>query len=162
MLKTIFNMLAGALIVAGISAAFAVGVAPSVNSGFQTVEGRWLLGIVGGQNFAYQNNIAAHAGGTQAACLSLIPGTYLYEIDTVTTTGDSICLPFAQQGTNLSIRNAGAQTLDVYGQTNNNPATAAADTINGTAGSTAYTAIANNSIECFSAKSGSWSCVQGH
>lgn len=162
MFKTILNMLAGALIFAGISAAFAVGVAPSVNSGFQTVEGRWLLGIVGGQNFAYQSNITAHAGGTQAACLSLTPGTYLYEVDTVTTTGDSICLPFAQQGTNLSIRNAGAQTLDIYGQTNNNPATAAADTINGTAGSTAYTIATNTNVECFVAKNGIWSCVKGN
>jgi hypothetical protein len=161
MFKTICNMLAGALIVAGISAAFAVtGVAP--HDGFQEIDGLWLKGLAGGQNYTYQSGITAHAGGTQAACLSITPNIYLYEVDTVATTGDSICLPFAIQGTNFSLRNAGAQTLDIYGQAANNLATGAADTINSVAGSTPYTVVTNNSMECFAAKTGSWSCVQGH
>lgn len=166
MFKTIANMLAGALIAAGISAAFAVGIAPSVNSGFQAIEGRWLLGIVGGQNFAYQSGITAHAGGTQAACLSLTPGTYLYEVDTVASANDSICLPFAQQGTNFSIRNGAAtNALAIFGQPANNALTSAADTINGTAGSTEYPSgglAAGSSVECFAAKNGVWSCAHGN
>ena len=93
MLKTILNMLAGALIAAGVSAAFAVTGLPPV-PGFQTPDGTWLLGLAGGQNYSYQYGITAHAGGGQAACQSLTPGAYLYEIDTVASGNDSICIPF--------------------------------------------------------------------
>lgn len=163
MIKTVLNMLAGAFMCAAVGAAFAVvGTPPVPSNGFGAVDGTWLNGLAGGLNFTFQNGITAHAGGTQAACLSLTPGSYLYEIDTVASGNDSICLPFAAPGFNISIRNAGAQTLGIYGQSANNPVTAAADTINGTAGSSNYSMIANNSAECFVAKAGSWSCVQGH
>jgi hypothetical protein len=161
MIKNILNMLVGALICAAVGSAFAVvGTPPFTGPGL--VDGVWLNGLAGGLNFTTQSGITAHAGGTQAACLSLTPGAYLYEVDTVASGSDSICLPFAVPGFNISIRNAGAQTLAIYGQSANNALTAAADTINATAGSSAYTMIANNSAECFVAKAGSWSCVQGH
>jgi hypothetical protein len=165
MLKTILNMLAGALIVAGVSAAFAVTGQVPIN-GFAAIDGTWLLGLAGGQNFSYQYGITAHAGGGQTSCVSLTPGIYLYEVDTVATGGDSVCLPFAQQGANLSIRNgAASNALGIYGQANNNLLTAAADTINGTAGSTEYPSgglSAGASVECFAAKNGVWSCVHGN
>jgi len=163
MLKTIRDMLIGALVTASVSAALAVGFAPGPGDGPELIEGRWAYGIVQGVNWTYQNGITAHAGGTQAACLSLTPGIYLYEVDTVASGNDSICLPFAQQGYNFSIRNAGAQTLAIYGQAANNQAVtpAAADTINGTAGSSSYTLAANNNVECFAAKNGAWSCTKG-
>jgi hypothetical protein len=164
MLKTIRDMLMGALVTASVTAALAVGIAPGPGDGPELIEGRWAYGIVQGVNWTYQSGITAHAGGTQAACLSLTPGVYLYEIDTVASSNDSVCLPFAQQGTNFSIRNAGAQTVAIYGQSASNPAVspAAADTINGTAGSSSYTVAANNNVECFAAKTGSWSCVKGN
>lgn len=161
MLKTIRDMIIGALVVAAVSAAHAVsGIAPI--PGYQTPDGTWLLGIVGGQNFTYQSGITAHAGGTQAACLNITPGIYLNQVDTVASGNDSVCLPFAVAGANLNIRNNGAQTLAIYAQVNNNLLTAAADTINNASNTSSYTIIAQNSVECFAAKSGSWSCVQGH
>jgi hypothetical protein len=160
MFKTICGFVLGAIVAASIGAVMAATGQTPV-PGFQTPDGTWLLGIAGGQNFTYQYGITAHAGGTQAACTNLVPGIYLYEVDTVATTGDSVCLPFAIAGTNFSLRNAGTGTLDIYGQPNNNLATGAADTINGTAGSSAYTITNNTNVECFAAKSGVWSCVKG-
>lgn len=165
MLKTILNILAGALIAASVSAAIAtIGQVPP--NGFAAIDGTWLNGLAGGQNFTYQYGITAHAGGGQTSCLSLTPGIYLYEVDTVASANDSVCLPFAQQGANLSIRNgATSNALAIYGQANNNLLTAAADTINGTAGSTEYPSgglAAGSSVECFAAKNGVWSCVHGN
>jgi hypothetical protein len=165
MIKTMLNMLAGALVAASVSLALAVtGQVPV--PGFQQIDGTWLLGLAGGQNYAYQYGITAHAGGGQAACQNLTPGSAIYQVDTVVSTNDSICLPFAIAGTDLNLRNNGASALAIYGQTNNNLLTAAVDTINGTAGSTEYPngsgLLAQNSMECFAAKNGSWSCVHGN
>jgi hypothetical protein len=161
MVKTIANMLVGAFVAAAVSAALAVtGQAPV--PGFQAIDGSWLLGVVQGVNWTYQNSITAHAGGGQTACQNLPASIYLIEIGTVASTSDSVCLPFAIQGTNMSIHNAGAQTVNIFGQSANNLLTGSADTINGTAGSSAYSMISQNSAECFAAKNGVWACVQGH
>lgn len=160
MLKTIFNMLIGALVAAAVGSAFAVVGTPPIN-GFATVDGNWLNGLAGGQNATFQSGIVAHAGGTQAACFNLPVGVYYMQIDTVATTGDSVCLPFAAAGTNVQIRNNGANTVNIFGQSANNPLTGAADTINGTAGSSAYSPTTQQSADCFVAKNGSWSCVKG-
>lgn len=161
-MKTILNMLCGAFLCALVGAALAVtGTPPIPSNGFGAVDGTWLNGLAGGQNELYQNGITAHAGGTQAACFGLQPGVQLYEVDTVATTADSVCLPFASAGADIQIRNAGANSMSIYGLATNNPLTAAADTINGTAGGTAYTVGANTNAACFVAKNGNWSCVKG-
>lgn len=161
MLKSVLNFLAGAIVAASVSAALAVtGIAPQ--PGYQTPDGTWLLGIVQGQNFAYQSGITAHAGGGQTTCQNITPLISLSQVDTVASGNDSVCLPFAIAGEKISIRNNGAQTLAVYAQPNNNLLTAAGDTINNASNSSSYTVIAQNSLECFAAKNGSWSCVQGH
>lgn len=161
MLKTMRDMLLGAVVAAMVGGAVAaVGVAPG--SGPQLIDGAWLNGVVGGQNFTYQSGITAHAGGTQAACLNLNPGIYLYELDTVASSGDSICVPFAQVGTNFSIRNAGAQSANLFAQSGTNLLTATTDQINGSSNASAYALPANQSAECFVAKNGQWSCVHGN
>jgi len=165
MLRTVLNMVAGALVAAAVGTAVAV-VGTPPGTGPALVDGNWLNGVVGGSNFSYQYGITAHAGGTQAACFVLPTNVYLIEVDTVGTAADSVCLPFALQGMNISIRNgAASNAVDIYGQSANNPTTAAADTINGTAGSTAYPSgglAAGSSVECFAAKNGVWSCVHGN
>lgn len=165
MVRTIRDMVIGAIVVAGIGAAAAV-VGTPPGTGPALVDGSWLNGVIGGSNFSYQYGITAHAGGTQAACFVLPTNTYLLEVDTVGTAADSVCLPFAQQGMNLSLRNAAASNaLDMYGQSANNPLTGSADTINGTAGSTVYPSgglAAGSSVECFAVKNGVWSCVHGN
>lgn len=160
MLKTIVNMLAGAAITFAVSVALAVtGLPPG--GGFVMPDTAWLLGLAGGTNFTFQSGITARASGTQATCVNLTPGVYLYEVDTVASTNDSVCVPFAQAGSNINIRNAGAQTMAVFAQPNTNLLTATTDTINGTTNTSAYTVPSNNTVECFAAKNGTWSCVKG-
>jgi hypothetical protein len=110
MIKTMLNMFVGALVAASVGLALAVTGQPPVQ-GFQTPDGTWLLGLAGGQNYAYQYGITAHAGGGQTACQNLTPGFAMYQVDTVVTNADSICLPFAIAGTDLNLRNNTAQTL---------------------------------------------------
>jgi len=161
MFKTIANMLVGAIICAAVSAALAITGTPP-GTGFQLIDGQWINGLAGGQNFAFQSGITAHAGGTQAACQPLTPGVYLYQVDTVVTGGDSICLPFAVAGTNLSLRNAGASIMNIYAQSATNALTGSTDQINNTTNVTAFTLAAQISVECFVAKNGSWSCGRGN
>lgn len=164
MFKTLMTMLAGAIVFA-IGAAFAAsGTAPLFNTGYQLIDGQWLLGIAGGTNYTYQYGIVAHAGGGQASCTVLPPGVAMLSIDTVATSGDSICLPFATQGTDINFANNSSTTLGVYGQAANNPATGAADTINNVAGSTNYgsaNVTTQKNVECFAPKNGQWRCVTG-
>jgi len=160
MLKTAFNMLVGALIAASVSVALAVTGQPQVQ-GFQTPDGTWLLGLAGGQNFSYQFGIVAHAGGTQAACTVLPAGIAFMSVDTVASSGDSVCLPFAVAGTNIQIANNSSTTLNIFGQAGNNPLTGAADTINNTAGSTNYSPTTQQNVECVSPKNGVWRCMKG-
>ena len=164
--KSIGNWVMGAVIFAGVSAAIAsnitggpVGVPPIPATGPGMVDGTWLNGLAGGQNFSYQSGIVAKAGGTQALATPLPIGIYLIEVDTVANTGDSVALPQCFQGSSLLIRNAGSGTLDVYGNVANNPllSTATADTINAVAGSTAYTLTTNTNAIFFCAKNGAWS-----
>lgn len=161
MIKTILNFLAGALVAASVSFALAVTGQPPVQ-GFQTPDGTWLLGLAGGQNQSYQFGIVAKASGTQTTCTNLAPGIYLNQVDTVASGNDSVCLPFAIAGTNLQVRNNGAQTMAIFAQSGTNIATATTDQINNASNSSSYTVVAQNSADCFSAKNGSWSCVQGH
>jgi hypothetical protein len=161
MLKTIANMLVGALITAAVSTALAVtGTAPG--TGFQLIDGAWLNALAGGGNYSFQSGITAHAGGTQAACFSLTPGVALYQVDTVASGNDSICLPFAVAGTTVEIANAGANTLAIFAQAGTNGLTNSTDTINASANSSSYTLAANNNVDCFVAKNGAWKCVKGN
>ena len=140
-----------------------VGTVPPAAGGFALVDIQWLLGIVGGVNWTYQNGIVAKASGTQLTCTVLPSNVYLLSVDTVVTNNDSVCLPFATAGANINVANQGAATLAIFGQAANNPGTspAAADTINGTAGSSSYTMTTNTNVECFAATVGKWKCVKG-
>lgn len=161
MLKTIRDMLIGACVAAAFGAAVAAVGTPPTN-GPQLVDGTWLNGLAGGQNYTYQSGITAHAGGTQAACLSLTPGISMYQVSTVASGNDSVCLPFAVAGTTLVLANAAASnTLAIYAQPNNNQLTGVGDTINAASNSSAYSLSAANNVDCFSPKNGIWNCVKG-
>jgi hypothetical protein len=152
MLKTILNMLAGALIAASVSAAFAVVGNPPVN-GFGAVDGTWLNGLAGGLNNVYQSGITA-AGTTQATATQLPSGVALVEVDTAAAS-TGVALPPCLPGTELNLYNNGAQTLSVYPTVPNNPVTAAQDTINN--GTSLSGGIATHTLQYFScAKAGVW------
>ena len=162
MLKTMINFLAGVLVASAVATAFAVtGIAPQSGNSNSLIDGTWLLGLAGGTNLTYQSGITAHAGGTQAACQVLPAGIALVSIDTVSSATDSVCMPFAVAGTDFQFAVNSSNSPNVYGQVANNPLTGAADTINGTAGSTAYQPAGQKNVECFSPKNGAWRCVTG-
>lgn len=150
MFKTISGMLAGALISAAIGAAFAVTGQVPVN-GFAPVDGTWLLGLSGGQNYAYQYGITA-AGTTQATATQLPAGIFLVEIDTAAAS-TGVNMPSCIPGTQMQIYNNGAQTVTIYPAVANNPITAAQDTINN---ATSITLASHVATSPFCAKAGVW------
>lgn len=159
MLKTISNMLVGAFIAAMVSAAIAVTGTPPGTS-FALQDGVWLNGLAGGLNRAYASGITAHAGGTQAAAFPLPPGIALIEVTTVASSADSVLAPQCLQGAEFKVYNASATTLNIYGQVAVNPVTGVADTINGTAGSTAYQLTTKQAAEFFCSKNGAWAAIK--
>jgi hypothetical protein len=113
-----------------------VGIAPT--DGFQLIDGTFDKGVASGNNATFQT-LTAHAGGTQAAAAQISANANLVYVGTVASDQDSVVLNFAIAGRWLMLANPSAHTLYVYGQVAGNKANAnAVDTINGTAGSTAY------------------------
>lgn len=152
MLKTIRDMILGAIVAGSVTAALAVVGNPPVN-GFQTPDGAWLQGVVNGQNYSYQYGISA-AGTTQATATQLPAGIYLMEVDTAASS-TGVALPPCFQGVQSFLYNNGAQTLTVYPAVANNPITAAQDTINN--GTTLSGGIASHAAALFfCAKNGVW------
>lgn len=154
MFKTVRDVLIGAIVAAMVSGALAV-VGTPPGTGFQLVDGVWLNGLAGGVNYLFQNGLTA-TGTNQATALQLAPGVMMYEIDTVASS-TGVALPECVAGAQFDLRNAGANTLSIYGSVTVNSLTGANDTINGTAGSTAYTITANTNATFFCAKNGNWS-----
>jgi hypothetical protein len=157
MFKTIGNMLIGAIVAASVGAAVAlVGIPPIPATGPGLVDGTWLNGLAGGTNRLFQSGITA-AGTNQATALQLPAGIALLEVDTAAAS-TGVALPQCVAGTFLLLSNAGAQTLSIYGSaTANSLVTPAAnDTINATAGSTAYTIATNTNAVFFCPKNGGW------
>lgn len=155
MVKTILHTLMGAVVAASIATAFAtVGQAP-LSTGPGLIDGTWLNGLAGGTNNLAQSGITA-AGTNQATAFQLPAQVAMLEVDTAASS-TGVALPQCVAGTRLWLRNAGASTLSIYGNATQNSLTAANDTINGTAGSSAYTILTNTNAVFFCAKNGAWS-----
>jgi hypothetical protein len=129
-----------------------IGIAPPVGSGPALQDGQWLNALAAGQNRNFQNKLVAAAGGTKAAAIQLAAGVAMFGFATVANAGDSALLPAAVAGTIICVRNAGAQTLDLYGK--------GTDVINGTATATAYTLTADQAAIFFCVVTGHWSAVK--
>lgn len=99
-------------------------------------------------------NITA-VGSAQASCVALTQP--LNEVAT-TAASTGVCLPTAVAGRIVMIWNAGANTLSVYGSNTPFSAAGTADTINGTAGSSAYSVTTTKSALCFSPANGKYAC----
>ena len=157
MLKTIRDMLVGAIVCFGAIAAtqsFANLVGSVPPDGPALIDGAYVKGLAQGNNFAAQSGITA-AGTTAATATTLNPNIFMYEVDT-TASSTGVVLPFAIQPDLMVIRNAGASTLTVYANPNTNAATSAVDTVNGT---TSVSILQNKSALCFAAKNGAYSCI---
>jgi hypothetical protein len=151
MFKTIFNMLAGAIIVASISEALAVvRQPPTPGDGPGLPDGKWLDGLAGGSNYRFRPNIVA-AGSNQATATLLPSNRALLEIDSGT---GGYALPPCYSGVAFSVYNNSGATLTAYPNVNNNPITAAQDTING---SSSLGSLSNHTLTIFScANTGNW------
>jgi hypothetical protein len=103
----------------------------------------------GGGGFSTTSGITAHAGGGQASGVALT--TAINHVGTVATAADSVCLPSAVGGQAITVINAGANALAVF---SSNASTA--DTINGTAGTTAFSLAAGKVAEFVSYTAGAW------
>lgn len=143
----------------------AIGRAPQVGQGVGMPDFMWLQGLAGGDNNRTQSGLTALAGGAQAGATLLggpdpsgLPAS-LVEVDTVATAADSVALPFATAGRMMLIRNAGANSMNVYAQSGTNRATGAQDSINGGANNAAVAIAANKSALAFCAKNGVWSML---
>jgi hypothetical protein len=95
----------------------------------------------------------------QANCTNIGPNSIsgLHRLKTSAGTG-YICLPTATAGQLKLFGNATGQTIDIYSSATSYTS-GTADTINGTAGSTAYTGlISGKSAFCFAPVNGVWFC----
>lgn len=153
MLKSLANMVLGAFIFAGISAAIAaVGQVPLAGGGPALIDQSWVLGLANGQNYSYQYGITA-AGTTQATATQLPAGVYLLEVDTAAAS-TGVALPPCIPGTQVVIYNNGAQTMSIYPAVANNPLTSAQDTINN---ATSITLASHTQTAGACIKAGVWS-----
>lgn len=93
-----------------------------------------------------QDTITATAGGGQSAAFQLVAQTN--RISTVATAGDSVKLPAAVSGLEVTVINHGANPMQVYGQ--------GTDTINDVATATGVSQMANSTVLYFCATNGQW------
>lgn len=153
MLKTICNMLMGALVAAAVGAAsaYTVGTPPVPATGPGLVDGTWLNGLANGYNYSFQSGITA-LGTTQATATALPAGIYMVEVDTAGS-GTGVNLPPCLAGTQLIIYNNGLNTINIFPAVANNPITAAQDTINNL---TSVTLASHTQTAAACAKNGIW------
>ena len=96
-----------------------------------------------------ENNITAHAGGTQAAALAINPLKSVHNVTTVATAADSIKLPLATgSGVQHLIHNSSATSLQLFGS--------GTDTINAVATATGVAIAAGKSRLCTDIAVGKW------
>lgn len=108
--------------------------------------------FAGGGGFTQQNAITAHAGGGQANGVPLTAA--ICNVTVVGTIGDSVCLPSAVGGQEISLFNSATNSMNVF---SSNASTA--DTINGTAGTTAFALAGGKNAEFVSPAQGVWRVI---
>jgi|GEM_PF-2333730 len=113
--------------------------------GARLIDGSALNAALGAQSSS-ETGITATAGGGQANAYQLTAG--LSEVTTVATGADSVKLPPAKAGLDLSVRNSGANSMQVFGTS--------PDTINGVATGTGVAQAASLSASYFCPVDGKW------
>lgn len=95
-----------------------------------------------------QDNVVAHPGGLQPAAVQ-ITGS-LVNVTVCATAGNSTALPKAIQGSMVKMNNSGATSMNVFAKVGSG------DTINGTAGTTAFAHANAKRIEYMCTTTGKW------
>ena len=107
----------------------------------------------------FTSGLSVSQTATQAGCTQL-SNNPLQEVKTSAGTG-SVCLPTAIAGREYFIGNASGQTIDIFGSATTF-VSGTQDTINGTAGTSAYTGLTTGkNAQCFSPTNGAWYCSSG-
>lgn len=108
---------------------------------------------------AFTATLSVSQTSGQANCTQL-SNNPVVNVSTSASTG-YICLPFASGGRVVYIGNAAGQTINIYSSATSF-VSGTADTINGTAGTTAYAGLTSgkNAI-CFTPANGTWNCLSG-
>lgn len=109
---------------------------------------------------SFTSAISASQTATQAGCTQLSADAF-QQVTTSAATG-SVCLPTAVAGKTTTIVMTPAQTLDIFSSATSY-VSGTQDTINGTAGTSAYTSNtgSNKTTTCFAVANGAWNCVTG-
>jgi hypothetical protein len=107
--------------------------------------------ITGGGGFSAVTGLVAHAGGTRAAALPLT--ACINHITTCATAADSVSLPVAIGGQELTVINSGAASAQVFA------APGTSDTINGVAAATGIALAAAGKAQFVSPGPGLWFSV---
>lgn len=97
---------------------------------------------------SFQNNITATAGGTRAAAYPLTAA--FNRVSVCATAADSVALPPAVGGQEVTLINSGAAATQVFAANGTN------DTINGTAGATGISLAAAGKAQFVSPGFGLW------
>lgn len=113
---------------------------------------------VTGAGMSYTSLTTISQTSAQANCTQINPDA-MVEAKTSAATG-YLCLPSAVAGKVVMIGNASGQTIDLYSSATPGVPGGATDTINGTAGTTAYTSMSSGkNTVCFAANNGAWYCI---
>lgn len=127
----------------------AIGQAPSPNGGYGLQDSDYLLGLAGGVNYTAKNGLVALAGGGKTGATQIPSNVNMVGFETVASANDSAIAPAAIYGSYFFLRNAGAQSLRLYGK--------GTDLINGAA---SYDIANGVSAVLFCAKTGHWSAIK--
>ena len=95
-----------------------------------------------------QDGVIAHPGGLQPAAVQITAS--IFNVVTCATAGNSIALPKAIKGSIVKGDNNGAQSMNVFAKVGSG------DTINGTAGTTAFAHANAKRIEYTCLTAGKW------
>lgn len=96
---------------------------------------------------SFQGAIVALAGGARTALTPVLNATFC-EITTVANANDSVVLPIAKVGLNVTVTNSGANSAQVFGN--------GTDTVQGAAGSVGVALAAAATAEFSCTKNGVW------
>lgn len=99
--------------------------------------------------FSFADNLTAHSGGTKAAAFQLT--ALVNNVATVAAVGDSVLLPVATPGLDVTVINSGANPMQVFG--------AGSDTINGVATATGVVQIQASVVVYSCTAAGKWFAI---
>ena len=95
---------------------------------------------------SYREGVTANAGGGRTNAVPIV--AMITRVTTAASAGDSVVLPSAVPGLDLSLINAGANAAQVFGS--------GTDTIDGTAGATGVSQAAGKTVQYLSTAAGAW------